>query len=554
MAVSLYVLAERENPVLPSSAYRGIFVGKEGLSSVRALDEMAGGEGQSSIALLDEHAYLNVGKSTDHREPILNRAAIARHGLAEPLLPAGTTLVAARKEALETSLETHLSSAHGLKREDLDLFLSFLSDEQAALCDRILSERFEQPLLFIGPAPFFNGYIRQVREIASQLHQRTAGSGYTLERVVSWRGLSNVLLQIHLASGDYAVERCGVVHFERVDAPLSLARWREDSCAVVFAANEAFSPALAVCINSMLDHIDETKFYDIVVLESDITEDSKARLYLLCSRYPTVQLRFFNPSALLSGYTLQKNPNDHISMETYYRFLISDILGEYERVAYLDCDTVIMEDVAKLFEHHVEGFLLAAALDAEIPAQRSGEDPTMEPYLKSVLGLEEGDPYLQAGVLLLNLKEMRSFHSVEEWLTLASKRKYRYNDQDILNKECKGRFSILPMEWNVVVNCNNRRLPIIERGPYEVYAAYMEARKNPKLVHYAGFEKPWDAPYSDFASLFWHYAIDSEFYDRLLSMRQGEGQKRSSVMDILLPRGSRRRGWARRWYYTVFGR
>ena len=243
-------------------------------------------------------------------------------------------------------------------------------------------------------------------------------------------------------------------------------------------------------------------------------------------------------------------------METYYRFLIGDILPDYEKVAYLDCDTVILEDVSALFAYDVEKRVLAATLDAEIPAQRSTADPTMAAYLKDALDMEPSDPYLQAGVLLLNLQEMRSFHTVEQWLTLASKRKYRYNDQDILNKECKGRFSILPMEWNVVVNCNNRRLPIIERGPYEIYSAYMEARKQPKIVHYAGFEKPWDAPYSDFAHLFWHYAIDSEFYERLLGMRQGGGEtrRRSGVTATLFPRGSKRRQWAKRWYYTIFGR
>jgi lipopolysaccharide biosynthesis glycosyltransferase len=95
-------------------------------------------------------------------------------------------------------------------------------------------------------------------------------------------------------------------------------------------------------------------------------------------------------------------------------------------------------------------------------------------------------------------------------------------------------------------------MPIIKAGPYEIYAAYIEARKHPKLVHYAGFEKPWDAPFSDYAYLFWHFAKDSEFYDRLLGMLElGKIEKKQGILVRMFPRGSKRRTWAKRIFYRA---
>jgi lipopolysaccharide biosynthesis glycosyltransferase len=288
--------------------------------------------------------------------------------------------------------------------------------------------------------------------------------------------------------------------------------------------------------------------YDVVVLESSLSLDSKQRLKMMVEGRSNVSLRFFNPTGILSHRPLQKNPTDHISYETYYRFLIADILPQYKKVLYLDCDTVINADVADLFATDLKGNVLGATLEPEIAGLRR-YDALLSSYLETAVGLEENDQYFQAGVLVLDLQEMKALHSVDEWLMLASKRKYRYNDQDILNKECKGRFELLDMSWNVEVDCAQRRLPLIMQAPHDISHSYLMAREKPLLVHYAGFLKPWDDPSSDLAYLFWDYAKRSTFYDRLLAMGDF-GQKKGSVSfrERLFPRGSKRRSFAKNVY------
>ncbi|WP_320128000.1 glycosyltransferase family 8 protein [uncultured Sphaerochaeta sp.] len=322
---------------------------------------------------------------------------------------------------------------------------------------------------------------------------------------------------------------------------------------VVFASNERFAPSLGVCLQSMLEHCSNDRFYDVVILESNLLEDSKQRLARLVKGMANVSLRFFNPTEIISQYSLKKNPTDHISLETYYRFLIPDILPSYGKVLYLDCDTVINDDVAFLFETDLQGKTFAAALDAEIAGLRHGGDSLLVSYMQSVLGMGADDPYFQVGVLVLDLERMKRTHSVKQWLTIASERKYRFNDQDILNKECKGNILQLDTVWNVVVDCGGRRLPLIMKAPAEISQAYLQAREHPALIHYAGFLKPWNDSSSDFAYVFWDYAKRSTFYDRLLLLEKQaqEGKDHKSLSEYLFPRGSKRRQFMKKIYLRM---
>ena len=344
----------------------------------------------------------------------------------------------------------------------------------------------------------------------------------------------------------------GSVHFEHADTPFSLAPAFAEAVPVVFAANELFAPALGVCLQSMLEHCSAGHCYDVVVLESSLSADSKQRLAMMVAHRENVSLRFFNPTGMVSGRQLQKNPTDHISYETYYRFLIAEILSGYEKVLYLDCDTVINADVADLYATDLKGMVLGATLEAEIAGLR-GHDALLTSYLEKVVGLGDQDPYYQAGVLVIDWQRMQALHPIDAWLMLASERKYRYNDQDILNKECKGKIALLDMSWNVVVDCAHRRLPLIMQAPQSVSCSYLAARETPLIVHYSGFQKPWDDPSSDFAYLFWDYAKRSAFYDRVLSLLDlGQQKGPTSFRERIFPRGSKRRAFAKYVYLRFF--
>lgn len=526
------------------------------------------------IGFCTSHEYLNFASDADTKrlvESHLSKAILGKYGLDDATkirkAVAGFDLLVSSTQDLKkgtpsfASVNERIRSTPGLKKDDLQEFLSLIlttyPQYESLLHEYVKGTEFRADSLFVMKRNLFDEYCTQLFGLYDEFFAARAMRDYSKAELVALQEFGHLvthLFSLHIRQdSSMKVRQMPTVTFEETATAFSLKAVSKDAIPVVFASNEHFAPFLGVCIQSMLEQTSPEHVYDIVVLESNLSDDSKSRLLLMADRWDTVSLRFYNPTAMISGRKLQKNTTDHISMETYYRFLIGDILPEYEKVLYLDCDTVILSDVAELFATDLGSCAIGAAIDPEIPGQRR-DDPSLATYMRDVLHMEDDDPYLQAGVLVLNLPGMNKLHSVDEWLCLAGERRYRYNDQDILNKECKGHLHLLPLSWNTVVNCNDRRLPIIERGPHPVLNAYLEARKNPKLVHYAGFEKPWDAPFSDFAYLFWDFASRSTFSDRVLAMRVGEQdtrKKNQSFAQRMFPRGTKRRTMAKKVYYWI---
>ena len=80
-----------------------------------------------------------------------------------------------------------------------------------------------------------------------------------------------------------------------------------------------------------------------------------------------MSLRFTNVERELSGYDLSTN-NAHISIETYYRFLIQKLFAVLTTSAVFDSDIVINGDISKLYNTDLQGKLLGAIRDIDFLA------------------------------------------------------------------------------------------------------------------------------------------------------------------------------------------
>ncbi len=311
-----------------------------------------------------------------------------------------------------------------------------------------------------------------------------------------------------------------------------------------------------------------------MVIEDGITGENKQIMQEFLASFPNASLRFFGAGALISGYELTTS-NEHISKETYYRFLIQDILPFYNKVLYLDSDLIIEGDVSELYGVELGGNLLAAAHDVDYMGNLNMPDGKRMEYTKEILQMEDPYSYFQAGVLVLNTAEMRKLHTVKEWMEIASNPDYIYNDQDILNANCEGRVSYLDYEWNVMHDCGGRVANVFSFAPASAFDAYNSSRSNPKIIHYAGFEKPWIMPECDYAEHYWVYARRTPFYEKLIALiaqhradmlawrleeetrpakAMGEGNPIRKVVDPLMPLGTRRREIAKSVGRTLRGR
>lgn len=285
---------------------------------------------------------------------------------------------------------------------------------------------------------------------------------------------------------------------------------------VVLSANNAFVPYLSVFIKSMMENSSKESNYDLIVLHRDIIEKNRKILQAMLKKYKNFSLRFFNVEEIMQGLSLYVD--QHLSVETYFRLAIQEIMPEYKKVLYLDCDMVVLADVAELYKTDVENVYLAAVLDADL-AGTIKHDRDRKNYVEKVLKLKNPYKYFQAGVMVLNLTMFRKNFTVKQLFEIAASYQWKQHDQDVLNYLCKEKFIFLKNEWNVIMNWEEgerSRIKILAEAPMQIYQNYLESRKNPLIIHYAGYQKPWNVPECDYGEYFWNYAIKTPYYMELL--------------------------------------
>lgn len=387
---------------------------------------------------------------------------------------------------------------------------TFVEGSTACFCNMYMMRR-----------EYFHRYCAWMFAILDEFCKRTDMSHYSTEARRTPGHLSERLLNIWLMHEEHEnpnlrVKELQCVMFQNTENwPETLQpAYTENSVPVVFAANDGYAPMFAACLQSLIEHTSTAYNYDVILISSDLQPVNRERLQAMVQPYSNISLRVYHPGILLENYHLKANA--HISVETYYRFLIQTIVPDYRKVLYIDCDTIIKDDVARLYQTDIEGYMLAAVRDIDFLGQINGANKSTAQYAVEKLHMQNPYNYFQAGVLLFNEEEMRKAYTQDQWLEFAS-HPYMYNDQDVLNVRCEGHVRYLDMRWNTLTDCDHARIrDVVVYTPDAVRQEYQQARQNPAIIHYAGFMKPWYRPSEDMGDEFWQYSRKTVYYEELI--------------------------------------
>ena len=292
--------------------------------------------------------------------------------------------------------------------------------------------------------------------------------------------------------------------------------FKQNNIPIVMAADDGYVPYVTVMIRSVAENANPNKNYDFVILHSSITSKHQRQIQEEFREKPNFSIRFCDVAYLYAGVNLKTH--FHISVETFYRLLMQDIMKHYDKVLYMDSDLVVLDDLAKLYDTDMTGYCLGAVRDIDMAGNYHGKDPNRKAYFQETLTIANPYDYINAGVLVMNLAEFRRNFTTQKILDTIAMHEWLYMDQDILNYLCDGRILFMDMAWNVVMNWQNEtgsRIEVAINAPHQLYLDYMESRKHPKVAHYAGFQKPWALPECDMADYFWKYAEMTGVYQEL---------------------------------------
>lgn len=190
------------------------------------------------------------------------------------------------------------------------------------------------------------------------------------------------------------------------------------------------------------------------------------------------------PTSSFQGIKLSRG----FPLATAYNVLAPKYLLEpSRRYLYLDADTVVRHDLATLWKTDWP-HPIAAVLDAHIGWISS---PSMwRPWREE--GLEPLTPYLNTGVMLIDVDEWNSSQLTERTLELMTKYELPCVDQDALNLVLRGGFDVLP--------------PVYNSMPYHILSSFryvdavtsqnqiVSALNDPSIVHFhrSFLGKPWE--------------------------------------------------------------
>ena len=91
----------------------------------------------------------------------------------------------------------------------------------------------------------------------------------------------------------------------------------------------------------------------------------------------------------------------NMSLNNWFRVLLPELLPDCDRVLYLDCDVIVLDSLDPLMRVDLSGKCIAAVTNPPITLE------WMQKHCAS-LSLPDTDDYFNAGVMLMDLEELRA--------------------------------------------------------------------------------------------------------------------------------------------------
>lgn len=252
---------------------------------------------------------------------------------------------------------------------------------------------------------------------------------------------------------------------------------------IVFATDDNYAMPTAVAIRSIVSHCSKKSLRFVILFQGSLN-DSSIEMLEKAIEYSgfSNEIRFINVGDALQN---AQSTIAHISVATFYRILLPNLLDNYNQCLYLDGDILVTDDICHLLDMELRDDEYIAGVNAVMVL--SARNKAKEKLMKD-LGITNLRDYVNAGVMLMNLEALRKNKCVEQMLDLIPRR-FMMQDQDIMNKVCFEKKRILEPRYNAMPDVFS---PIGLRSLI-VYGlqAKRNAKQSPCIIHYADKSKPW---------------------------------------------------------------
>ena len=256
--------------------------------------------------------------------------------------------------------------------------------------------------------------------------------------------------------------------------------------AFAYAMDENYVKLTAVSLCSLLR---ANPGAEVVILVDGVSRDSVKLLEGIALRNGG-KLRFVDAKSVLERVKLT-GAGGYVSFSAYSRLFLPDLVGdEFDRIVYIDGDTLVVSSLQPLCELDLMGRPFAI-----------GYDCLCNKY-KKMIGLPPNASYFNSGVLVMDVAEWRRRRCAERIFDYMEnvRHDFMFGDQDYFSLVLADDAAILPPEYNFLTHFQmfkSRNAVLCATGipacawyGEEQYAA---AQKRPAIHHFLGHTlgRPW---------------------------------------------------------------
>lgn len=250
---------------------------------------------------------------------------------------------------------------------------------------------------------------------------------------------------------------------------------------ILFTLNQNYIPQLIVCVRSIA-RFQVPGGYDIYIGHQSFSDENIA--FINAQNIPGVRFHFI---ALTQTYFDQFPNTAGYPKEMYFRLIAAKFLPAHlDRILYLDPDIIVIKSLDTLYQLPFDGNLFIATTHVK---------KTLTKINIKRLGLQENVPYINTGVLLINLTELRKETTIEEDIesfVMSHKAVLTLPDQDVITALFGHLVKLIdPMIYNL----SDRMLAFHNLSNLHQTYDSQWVNENTVIIHYCGKNKPWNPHY-----------------------------------------------------------
>lgn len=257
---------------------------------------------------------------------------------------------------------------------------------------------------------------------------------------------------------------------------------------LLFAINSKFVYLLCNCLCSIVSNGGADR-YAAYILHSDLSDEDQFVIRQntdLCVECHFIQV----DEHMFEGFP----ESDRYPKQIYYRLAAPLLLPrELDRILYLDVDLVVINPLRELYGIDFEGNYYGACSHVKHFLTKCNQKR---------LGVSEDVPYINTGVMMMNLPLLREDLTLEKIREVAQYKMHTFilPDQDLLTVMHGNRIKLLD---TMIYNLSDRMLFGHNANLLNQAKNLDWVRENSVIIHYFGKNKPWNEHYVGILDVFY---------------------------------------------------